>query len=215
MFKRFDPTKLFVLVSQDVIERFHLLIILSFVLVEEASAAGASSPSPRLMAQCGYVVLAEIGIDIVKHAVLGKFNDIRPGVYREFMKDVCERVASAQSYSIHKLVGFAPFASAALFLRVALSYAALRRDSSSSDEMIAPRLAGARVASVSAASWVVLVLIKISLGFFAKRGAVSYLQRYDTTTRRVGQLARPRMHTAAVPTSPVVVPQDAMAKKEA
>ncbi len=29
--------------------------------------------------------------DVTKHAVLGKFNEIRPGVYREFMKDVCEK----------------------------------------------------------------------------------------------------------------------------
>ena len=30
--------------------------------------------------------------DVTKHAVLGKFNEIRPGVYREYMKDVCEAV---------------------------------------------------------------------------------------------------------------------------
>ena len=27
---------------------------------------------------------AQVGIDVVKHAVLGKFNDVRPGIYREF-----------------------------------------------------------------------------------------------------------------------------------
>lgn len=27
--------------------------------------------------------------DVTKHAVLGKFNEIRPGVYREFMKVRC------------------------------------------------------------------------------------------------------------------------------
>ena len=30
--------------------------------------------------------------DVTKHAVLGKFNEIRPGMYREYMKDVCEKV---------------------------------------------------------------------------------------------------------------------------
>lgn len=30
--------------------------------------------------------------DVTKHAVLGKFNEIRPGVYREYMRDVCEKV---------------------------------------------------------------------------------------------------------------------------
>ena len=30
--------------------------------------------------------------DVTKHAVLGKFNEIRPGMYREYMNDVCEKV---------------------------------------------------------------------------------------------------------------------------
>lgn len=34
VFKRFDPAKLFVLVGQDVTERFHLLLSLLFVVVE-------------------------------------------------------------------------------------------------------------------------------------------------------------------------------------
>ena len=34
MFKRFDPAKLFVLVGQDVTERFHLLLSVLFVVVE-------------------------------------------------------------------------------------------------------------------------------------------------------------------------------------
>lgn len=33
--KRFDSTKLFALACQDVVERFHLLLILAFVVVEE------------------------------------------------------------------------------------------------------------------------------------------------------------------------------------
>jgi len=33
--------------------------------------------------------------DVTKHAVLGKFNEIRPGVYREFMKDVCEKARTS------------------------------------------------------------------------------------------------------------------------
>ncbi len=41
--------------------------------------------------------LASGGADVTKHAVLGKFNEIRPGVYREFMKDVCEKVCLVPS----------------------------------------------------------------------------------------------------------------------
>lgn len=28
----------------------------------------------------------------------------RPGVYREYMRDLCDRVSTAQSHNIHKLV---------------------------------------------------------------------------------------------------------------
>ena len=42
-----------------------------------------------MQACCGSAAkffIAEVCIDIIKHAVLGKFNEIRPGVYREFLK---------------------------------------------------------------------------------------------------------------------------------
>lgn len=35
MLKRFDATKLYTLACQDVVERFHLLLVLAFVVVEE------------------------------------------------------------------------------------------------------------------------------------------------------------------------------------
>ena len=43
-------------------------------------------PNAELLRRCTYVFAAEMVIDVIKHAVLGKFNEIRPGVYREFMK---------------------------------------------------------------------------------------------------------------------------------
>ena len=84
--KRFDSSKLFKLASQDVVERFHLLISLLFVLVEEMDNSGNWLPSRHLLWQCSQIFLAELVIDVAKHAVVGKFNEIRPGVYREFMK---------------------------------------------------------------------------------------------------------------------------------
>ena len=96
IFKRFDPSKLFILVGQDVTERFHLLLTMVFVAVEEMDNSGASSPSPDLLRRCAYIFGAEIVIDIVKHAVLTKLNDIRPAVYQRFMKaSAACRVTSA------------------------------------------------------------------------------------------------------------------------
>ena len=41
---------------------------------------------------CPLPPFLQVVIDVVKHGVLGKFNDVRPGIYREFMKDLCEKV---------------------------------------------------------------------------------------------------------------------------
>jgi hypothetical protein len=52
VFKRFDPGKLFVLVGQDVTERFHLLLSVCFVVVEvrpdQAACAAARTLSAFL-----------------------------------------------------------------------------------------------------------------------------------------------------------------------
>lgn len=86
VFKRFDATKLFALTCADVVERFHLVLALAFVMAEEMVNAGRMWPNGRLLWQCSHILSAEIAIDVLKHAVLGRFNEIRPGVYREFMR---------------------------------------------------------------------------------------------------------------------------------
>ena len=48
--KRFDSSKLFKLACQDVVERFHLLISLLFVLVRNASAVAKIALAPCLLA---------------------------------------------------------------------------------------------------------------------------------------------------------------------
>ena len=68
------------------VERFHLMLALAFVLAEEMVSAGRMWPNPRLLWQSLHIMVAEIAIDILKHAVLGRFNEIRPGVYRDFMR---------------------------------------------------------------------------------------------------------------------------------
>ena len=86
MFKRFDATKLFALACADMVERFHLILALAFVLAEEMVSAGRMWPNGRLLWQSAHIMAAEVAIDILKHAVLGRFNEVRPGVYREFMR---------------------------------------------------------------------------------------------------------------------------------
>lgn len=39
--------------------------------------SGAHAPNPALLAGCVRIYAGEVVIDIIKHAVLGKFNEIR------------------------------------------------------------------------------------------------------------------------------------------
>lgn len=86
IFKRFDTAKLFMMTCQDVVERFHLCLALLFVAAEDAGNGAGWFPQPALLGRCAQIFGAEICIDVIKHAVLGKFNEIRPGVYREFTR---------------------------------------------------------------------------------------------------------------------------------
>ena len=86
IFKRFDTAKLFTVTCQDVVERFHLGLAMLFVIAEEMDNTTSSLPNMGLIWKCTQIFLAEIVIDVTKHAVLGKFNEIRPGVYREYTR---------------------------------------------------------------------------------------------------------------------------------
>ena len=85
IFKRFDAGKLFTLTCQDVAERFHLGLSLLFVVVEEMDNAGSGRPNTALLQRCAAIFAAEVAIDVTKHAVVTKFSDVRPGVYRTFL----------------------------------------------------------------------------------------------------------------------------------
>ncbi|KAK9832284.1 hypothetical protein WJX74_005365 [Apatococcus lobatus] len=173
--KRFDPSKLFSLACQDMVERFHLVISLLFVVVEEMDSSGRWRPLPGLLWQCGQIFGAEMVIDVVKHAVLGKFNQIRPGVYQEFMKDVCEKTEGCQSHNIHRVVAFQPFAPAALFCRVLLTLL-VRRDTALEAAWPALMLMSldlawgvVRLMTYGVLAWVVLWPLKLRLGYYVKR----------------------------------------------
>lgn len=56
------------------------------MLAEEMRSSQRAGPNTGLLWQCGQILAAEVVIDVLKHAVLGRFNEIRPGVYREFMR---------------------------------------------------------------------------------------------------------------------------------
>ena len=185
VFKRYDGRKLYTLACQDCVERFHLLTALAFVLVEAAAAgkggggsaaepaAGAASssssfsfwsrPDTLLLTRCGHVFAAEVAIDVIKHAVLSKFNEVRPGMYREFARDVASAAADERprghSHALYRRLLFDPLAPAALVIRMLVTAARARRRQAIAAAVAAANAAGGAEAlsevvssSVSAAS---------------------------------------------------------------
>ncbi|EFJ52305.1 hypothetical protein VOLCADRAFT_86592 [Volvox carteri f. nagariensis] len=126
VFKKWDSTRIWALVCADAVERFHLLVVLSFVVVEEMDSAGSWLPPHDYLRVCVLMVAAEVVIDIIKHAVLGKFNEVRPGLYREFHQELCAKALAAQSHSAPRLLNFHHLAPAALAMRIAVTLFWLR-----------------------------------------------------------------------------------------
>ena len=119
-----------------------------------------------------------------------------PGVYREYMRDLCDRVASSQSHNIHKPVGFEPFGPAALAFRIAATAAAL----SAGDGLRGRPLAAAAAVAAALAAWVLLLGAKVGLGYLLRRGASAYVRHHDRAHargRRLGGAAAAAAAAAA------------------
>lgn len=180
VFKRFDSSKLYNLTCQDVTERFHLLTALAFVVAEEMGHSAQGRPSGTLLARCARIAAAEACIDVVKHAVLGKFNEVRAGVYSEFTRDLAGGVCAASANSLHRLVGFEPLAAAALAVRIFLG--ALGREAD-----VLPRLA-----RWAALLWPALLALRLVVGYALQAACHAYLAHYERTrgaARRLGARA--------------------------
>jgi hypothetical protein len=168
VFKRYDGRKLYTLACQDCVERFHLLAALAFVLVEAAAAGKGGSgggggsaaepsssssssysfwsrPDALLLTRCGHVFAAEVVIDVIKHAVLSKFNEVRPGMYREFARDVASAAADGRrghSHLLYRRLLFDPLAPAALVVRMLVTAARARRRQAIAAAVTAANAAG-------------------------------------------------------------------------
>ncbi len=114
VFKKFEKENLFQLTCADIVERFQLSLMLSFIavrnLIELAGAQtdGASGPLPTsftvlpsfnlletIFAPACLVLASECLVDWLKHAFITKFNHIRPAVYGRFMDVLCRDLVIA------------------------------------------------------------------------------------------------------------------------
>ena len=121
VFKKMDETKVFTAAHMDIVERVHLSICLLFVAAQRVTAAGslAGGLTRKMLKDSMMVLGSEIGVDVFKHAFMSKFNALRPKVYRGFFRQLCrEHVKLAQSYKLHRVVGFVPLAPAAVLIKV-------------------------------------------------------------------------------------------------
>lgn len=210
IFKKYDSHKLWALTCQDIVERAHLLAALAFVAAEDMRDRSAGAPDTRLLRHCGVVYGSEVVIDIIKHVVLGKLNDMRPGVYREFMKDLCEQVYHTPSHDMHRVLGFVPFSVAALCLRIAIGALQGRRHPSDGS-LQPPRVLGLQLgwAGVLLLGWALLAPLHLLLGYHLKRAAAAYLRHY--ARKRAAQRDSSRRLVSRIRTEPASAAADKLA----
>ena len=114
VFKKFEKENLFQLTCADIVERFQLALMLSFIAVRNlielagAQADGGSGPLPTsftvipsfnlletIFAPVCIVLASECLVDWLKHAFITKFNHIRPAVYGRYMDVLCRDLVIA------------------------------------------------------------------------------------------------------------------------
>ena len=177
VFKNMNVTRLWTLSSQDIVEHFHISICLVFVLIENMLLRNANLPSYQVVVQCMYILGGEIIVDILKHAFLGKFQNIKPGVYSEYLKDMCEKAASSSSLNVYKVTKFNPLVPAALLSRICVPL--FVRFWRGSGGMWGKMLFLVFVGVL----WIGLMALKTFLGWTIQVIAYRYLTYYNTTRK--------------------------------
>jgi hypothetical protein len=166
VFKRMDAAKVGQLACQDAVERVHLVACLTFVAAQavENGGANAGGIAPPLRAAAPLILACEVLIDVLKHAFMAKFNDIRPESYSDVLRELARRATRVQAHQAHLVLGFVPMAPAALLLR------ALPRAAAAA---VGAGGGGRRGAAAAAAAAVVAALcVKVICGLLARRLAL-------------------------------------------
>lgn len=172
VFKRMDAAKVGQLACQDAVERVHLAACLAFVAAQAVEPrgrgqghAGGGGVPPPLRAAAPLILAAEVVIDLVKHAFMAKFNDIKPESYSEVLRELARRASRVQAHQAHLVLGFVPMAPAALLLRAMPRAAAAA---------VGAGGGGRRgVAAAGAAAAAAALVAKVLCGMLARRLAVA------------------------------------------
>lgn len=172
---------------QDVVERFHLMITALFIMVEDMGQNSTRLPRKETITSCAMIIISESLVDVIKHAVLGKFSDIRPGIYREYLRDLFQKVTVNFSHNMHKFLTMEPLGPGILFIRIIASALFAWVDDSS----------GARFKfnnHIISVGYIIVVAfaIKLLLGFWIRKVGVWYVIYFE---KHHGRPRTPRKET--------------------
>ncbi|XP_072290922.1 transmembrane anterior posterior transformation protein 1 homolog isoform X2 [Eucyclogobius newberryi] len=129
-FKRCGNNNLFQMSNSDIKERFTSYILLLIVVLRNMEQmAWNMGHLWKLIPTVVMVVISEVAVDIIKHAFITKFNNIRAEVYSEFRANLAFDLLSSRqknayrdySDSVARRMGFIPLPSAVLLIRVVMT----------------------------------------------------------------------------------------------
>ncbi|KAK7571123.1 hypothetical protein V9T40_014727 [Parthenolecanium corni] len=127
VFKKFDKNNLFQVSCSDVRERFHLLVLLSIVvLLTMKEYAWAEEKFYDMMLDCFTVVFSELAVDWIKHAFITKFNELPIEIYKEYTYSLAYDIAQTHqrhaftdhSDLVARRMGFIPLPLGVVILHV-------------------------------------------------------------------------------------------------
>lgn len=117
VFKRVSKENLHKMAYYDTVERFHIMAYIIFVLAQNILEAENAWVWSFAMNAC-LIWWCEILVDVIKHAFLAKFNEIKPYTYSEFLETLCKQTLNSQSHEVHTTLTFIPLAPACVVIRV-------------------------------------------------------------------------------------------------
>ncbi|CAL8090839.1 unnamed protein product [Orchesella dallaii] len=131
VFKKFDKMNLFQVTCSDIRERFHLFVLLLIVCLQTLREySWEESRFWVLLPDCLMVLLAEIGVDWIKHAFITRFNELPLTVYENYTRslayDMAESVKRKSTHGgfgdysdlVGRRLGFVPLPLAIVLIRV-------------------------------------------------------------------------------------------------
>lgn len=177
VFKNMSVDKVWRMSILDIVERFHIVCALGFVLVHSMLVKGTMVPSPALAWQCASIVLIENVVDVLKHAFAGKLNDVKPGLYSEYLNDLCTKAADSRNENMHRVVNFVPLVPAVLLVRVAVPFARKIWKKASGLGMWKEALLG------FALLYAALLLFQLALGWGLRKCAGLYRDYFEDPER--------------------------------